>query len=150
MTKKCTKCLKIKDFSEFHKQKSRYNSHCKVCRKAYFKIKNKIHYDKNREEITRKALLRHQSNPEERLGKWLKRYWPGTTNTAALSNYKRLFEAQSGLCKICRKNKKLVVDHCHKTGRVRGLLCSQCNAGLGFMRDDLEILKMSIEYLKSA
>jgi hypothetical protein len=56
-----------------------------------------------------------------------------------LSDYKRMHEAQGGACAICRRQRPaenrrhLHVDHCHKTGKVRGLLCSRCNLLLGVL-----------------
>lgn len=43
---------------------------------------------------------------------------------------------------------KLVVDHCHKTGRIRGLLCHNCNRALGLLQDDVGVLRKAIGYLK--
>lgn len=54
---------------------------------------------------------------------------------------------QNGLCKICNRNKELVVDHCPKTGKVRGLLCGKCNKGLGHFFDNKNYLKQAINYL---
>jgi len=54
---------------------------------------------------------------------------------------------QNHLCAICKKLKKLVVDHNHKTGKVRGLLCTQCNAGIGMLHEATNILQNAIEYL---
>lgn len=66
-------------------------------------------------------------------------------------DYKNLYAAQGGKCAICRKAKgrarRLAVDHEHKSGLVRGLLCSPCNYGL-IGRYDIEALKRAIEYLE--
>ena len=53
-------------------------------------------------------------------------------------------------CDICERplNKKNI-DHCHKTGKVRGVLCTQCNTGLGKFQDDIDVMHKAIEYLKS-
>lgn len=64
-----------------------------------------------------------------------------------------LLVAQGGRCAICPAEvgdsigRPLSVDHCHKTGAVRGLLCSACNLGLGKFRDDPELLRKAAEYL---
>lgn len=69
-----------------------------------------------------------------------------------------LFNEQGGLCKICggegfkmHKNKKhgLNLDHCHKTGKVRGWLCDNCNRGLGLLQDDITVLEAAIDYIRS-
>jgi len=69
-----------------------------------------------------------------------------------LEDYNKMFEEQKRCCKICTKHYKeekqaLVVDHCHTTGKVRGLLCNQCNRGLGMLGDSVELLKSAIKYL---
>lgn len=57
-------------------------------------------------------------------------------------------EAQGGRCLIClTPEPKLVVDHDHETGKVRGLLCHRCNVGLGWFRDDVTRLKRAAKYL---
>lgn len=63
-------------------------------------------------------------------------------------DYQILFEKQNGECLICNKKSKLVVDHCHETGKIRGLLCSKCNCALGSFKDDITSLKNGINYLK--
>ena len=68
--------------------------------------------------------------------------------------YTRLVEAAGGVCAICGeppvkgRGKKLVVDHDHETGNLRGLLCAPCNASLGGFKDDPAVLAKAIEYLK--
>lgn len=72
-----------------------------------------------------------------------------------LDDYDNMYSSQDGLCAICgtdepKKNSKsysFAVDHCHSTGAVRGLLCDQCNTGLGQFRDDPDLLRNAIQYL---
>lgn len=74
-----------------------------------------------------------------------------------LSEYGALLAEQNAQCAICSKPETqirhgrprlLSVDHCHSTGRVRGLLCSKCNIGIGHAGDDIAILEAMIRYLK--
>ena len=71
--------------------------------------------------------------------------------------YNKLLEKQEGKCSIClsEKNKiknrdRLEVDHCHSTGKIRGLLCSSCNRALGLLGEDSRRLKRALEYLEIA
>ena len=63
---------------------------------------------------------------------------------------KLLLEKQSGICRICEKSivDKFHIDHCHFTNRVRGLLCTACNMGLGLFKDSEKLLERAIKYLK--
>lgn len=65
----------------------------------------------------------------------------------------KLFLKQEGKCAICNQKptgkRGLAVDHCHKTGTVRGLLCHGCNVSLGQFKDDISILNNAIEYLRN-
>jgi len=56
-------------------------------------------------------------------------------------------EKQGGRCAICRKEDRLVGDHCHATGVPRGMLCYRCNIMLGMAGDDLDILAAAAEYV---
>lgn len=56
-----------------------------------------------------------------------------------------MFEAK---CKICSSTERLVIDHCHKTGDIRGVLCGYCNTGIGMLKDNTELLKSAIVYLQ--
>lgn len=83
------------------------------------------------------------------------RYRYGITAT----NFQQLVTSQEGKCGICkttleiqadgiRRTKNVAVDHCHKSGKVRGLLCKRCNVALGFMDDSIDKLSSAINYLK--
>lgn len=79
---------------------------------------------------------------------WRLQYQFGIT----LETYKKLFEKQNGLCKICKQKEKskrymwLTVDHDHKTNKIRGLLCHLCNKALGVFKN-VKILKSAMRYL---
>ncbi|NUQ96740.1 MAG: recombination endonuclease VII [Streptomyces sp.] len=59
-----------------------------------------------------------------------------------------LITSQGGVCCICLSAPATHVDHCHKTGRVRGVLCFNCNSGLGLLRDDPEAMNRAADYLE--
>lgn len=63
--------------------------------------------------------------------------------------YQIMVDKQNGVCAICKGtcSRKLAVDHDHKTGKVRGLLCNSCNRGLGYLKDNKENLQNALEYL---
>lgn len=116
----------------------------KICRKCNFvKPLEDFHFrtDSNSYRNTCKACRRkhHYSyNLERRYG-------------MSLEDKVRMFEDQGRTCKICdykgSVHNDFHVDHCHDTGKVRGLLCNNCNAGLGMFQDNLELLFMAIGYL---
>jgi hypothetical protein len=59
-----------------------------------------------------------------------------------------LIASQGGVCCICLSAPATHVDHCHKTGRVRGVLCFNCNSGLGLLRDDPAVTNRAADYLE--
>lgn len=90
-----------------------------------------------------------------------KKYNPLQRRSVVLKNkygitqvdFEKMFAIQGGRCKVCKSTDpgpagNFAVDHCHDTGKVRGLLCYKCNMGLGSFRDSITILKNAIEYLK--
>ncbi|MEX3809021.1 endonuclease VII domain-containing protein [Paraburkholderia sp. BR13439] len=71
--------------------------------------------------------------------------------------YLSMLAEQSGVCALCggegfvmagHHKLKLVVDHCHKTGRIRGLLCHNCNRALGLLQDDTDVIRKAVGYLE--
>lgn len=75
----------------------------------------------------------------------------GVTNL----DYEKMFIEQQGLCGICKcklnssRYTRFAVDHNHKTGDVRGLLCTNCNTGIGLLKDNIIVLNNAIKYLQS-
>lgn len=72
-----------------------------------------------------------------------------------LEDYNNMLEAQGYKCAICGnedevEGRRLAIDHCHTTGKVRGLLCGKCNRGLGLFYDNFTLLQNAIEYLKNS
>lgn len=68
-----------------------------------------------------------------------------------IEEYERLFAKQHGICGICKQppgKKSLAIDHCHRTGKIRGLLCVRCNLGLGNLRDDPQLLRAALRWLR--
>lgn len=64
------------------------------------------------------------------------------------SDYEEMLEAQGGRCTICHEESKLVIDHCHRGGQVRSLLCDRCNRLLGIVDDNQSLLLQAVEFLK--
>lgn len=69
-----------------------------------------------------------------------------------LEEYKNALIKLDNCCEICKKpnenGRDLYIDHCHKTNKIRGFLCNNCNTGLGKFKDSIELLNLAIDYLK--
>ena len=134
-TKTCTKCGITKDINDFYKRggktspNTRHN-HCKEC-------------TKKRVSETPSIIKREQA---------LKRMY-GITQ----QDYDKMIAEQNNQCAICKttdpggrhKSNYFVVDHCHTTGKVRKLLCHNCNTALGLVGDNISTLQTMIEYLST-
>lgn len=101
-----------------------------------------------------------EDNSEKVRGMALKSFWPQLSPEERIVEYNRLLSLQNNVCAICHGEEKvfnkrtnkprfLQVDHCHKTGTVRGLLCHSCNIGLGKFFDKPENCEKAAEYLKN-
>jgi len=67
----------------------------------------------------------------------------------SVTEYQRLLAQQNGVCAICREpDRELCVDHDHKTGRVRSLLCNNCNSAIGFLRESPLLARAAATYLE--
>lgn len=65
------------------------------------------------------------------------------------NEYFTWLEFQKKRCAICLRKIKLVVDHCHKTGIIRGLLCAECNRGIGALKDCALLVGRAYNYLRT-
>jgi hypothetical protein len=138
--KKCTRCGEFKPRSDFSKHavaKGGVQSTCKPCSSIVARIRNKKNPLRHA-EIQRNAKLKAAH---------------GITS----SDYQEMLEQQNGKCAICGTTDPggrmglcgpvFHVDHCHSSGKIRGLLCHSCNVGLGNFRDSVTALANAIAYL---
>jgi len=142
-SRKCPKCnidiyyVNNRNLSMADQKKSLCN-YCKgsICGRI-------IPYNKGKYTLTLEQRKINNRNTQ------LKRNF-GITN----DDYNKLFNEQNGKCKICgihknQLNKNLCVDHNHNSGKIRGLLCQKCNAGLGAFNDQTTIISSALNYLQS-
>lgn len=112
------------------------------------KEKLALYYQNNKEQWVLRRKKQVEKNPKIEKRDQVKKLYG-----ISLEEYEQRFEAQKGLCGICQKEMKLGkqshLDHNHKTGKIRGFLCTQCNSGLGFFKDDFLILEDALEYLEN-
>jgi len=120
--RRCYRCKQLKILTDFCENKTKTRGHsylCKSCRKE-----------------TRKKSDRLQEYKKTR---------------ATIEIYERLLNEQNGKCAICGKTpdkKRLAVDHSHVTQKIRGLLCVNCNTGLGCFHDSQHLLISAINYIR--
>jgi len=134
--RRCPRCNRVKALSEFSPDKSRKNgvsAWCRSCRGSYKRLYDLKHPN------SRKA-----SNLRIKYG-------------ITLEEYEVMFKAQGGVCAVCGQSettryrgtlRSLAVDHNHVTGRVRGLLCGNCNKALGLLKDNPVIIEGLANYTR--
>jgi Recombination endonuclease VII len=163
MLKKCPSCQEQKDLSDFYKCKSEYDGHtssCKLCVKARAKRWRENNPDKARTSARKsnakrytKAARRERyltSLATEQKVKAVQKRHRLKTYGMTQTEYALLLRKQGGVCGICKNKRKLHVDHCHATGKVRGLLCAGCNTALGRFGDNNKGVWNALSYLASA
>lgn len=156
-SKLCRGCNETKSLIAFGKDKYRADgltTRCKSCRnkqnKQYY-IDNPEKLKAKNERLRKRNKNRYHNDPEYKQRQrehHLKRMF-GIDH----KQYERMYEEQCGKCKICGTTdpkgrwNHFAIDHCHKTGKIRGLLCGPCNKGLGSFQDNPKLLKKALSYL---
>lgn len=126
---------KVKEYHRSHRRKEAYKE-WRELNIDRLRAKEREYRNKNKERLLEKGYFNR-----------IKRKY-GVTK----EQYLKMMEDQKGVCAICKglnltTRKRLVVDHCHKTGKVRGLLCDPCNKGIGLLRDSDGIAHQAQIYL---
>jgi len=146
--KKCSKCHRKKRLSSFTNDKSRPDGKdywCRICKNKLGKVYRNT--PRGKELAARRAVKWQKENPKRVKNNYLKRLY-GIT----LEDRNKMFKKQGKRCAICKKKKSgypgWVMDHDHKTKRVRGILCNKCNLLLGRAEDNVKILISATKYLR--
>jgi recombination endonuclease VII len=142
----CPKCETTKPLEAFGSNKAMYDgkqNYCKPCAVAVVTASR----TKNPTAHRRSSKAWREANPEHH--KDINARW---RYGVAHGTYARMFEEQGGKCAICETTDtaptgRFHIDHCHDTGKVRGLLCQKCNLGIGHLKHDPEIIRSAISYL---
>lgn len=136
-TKRCCRCKEVLPSERFDISRSKKDGLADKCRQC------KVEYERDR-HFASQGVPRRRRMLAVKFG-------------MTLEEYEALFEKQDGLCAICgtsepggRFKSHLSVDHDHRTGRVRGLLCGPCNTALGLVKDDPARLRAAANYLDEA
>ena len=131
--KTCNICGKTKSVANFYRNKNMKDGYLGHCKQCILRLKK----DSYNNPETRKRVL--ATNRKSRTG------WSD-------EKYREVLVEQNGVCAICKhpckSGRELAGDHCHKTGKPRGLLCGNCNRGISQFDDDIELLESAIAYLK--
>lgn len=124
----------------------------KEWRKKYYKKNHteKLNYYKKYRQEESERIKGYRKNPKNK--EYQRDYFLKYNHGISNQEYTNLLKNQSGLCAICKsKNKNgklLVVDHDHKSGKIRELLCSNCNTSLGLLKESIPVLKNMVKYIK--
>lgn len=146
--KRCTTCWTVKPLENFPPDKRKTDgrqSSCHACTRevsARWREENPEKYEalKKQARTDRQKLRRFELHLQQTYG-------------ITLAQYQEILARQSGVCAICEsehigRGSRLHVDHCHKTGRVRGLLCGHCNTAIGLLKEDPKLFDAAVRYLQ--
>lgn len=129
--KKCITCKQEKELNEFYTDNQKKDGKmfkCKIC-----SVKSVVEYQRKNKTKIKFIHLKNETGVTE-------------------EQYFNLLKLQNNQCCICKShikdnNKNFSIDHCHDKKLVRGLLCSRCNLGLGYFKDNKDLLESAFKYL---
>ncbi len=162
--KRCKRCGETKPKGQFHPKSAR----CKPCHGREVVEWQRANPDKYKAKQARWHEKNKGKRKQYAQGAWdrmsplarLNRSRRSRDRNLAVkygitaADWDRMYSAQGGVCALCRDPKRtgrfntLVVDHCHATGRARGLLCAGCNVALGRLGDSAESIERVLAYLR--
>ncbi len=148
-TKICKVCGNEKSITDFNLHYGNKDLHRKECIDCQ-KLHARAYYPTIKEEARAKGKIWYRENKTLNHGYHLKRKF-----NLSREVYQKMLDEQCDRCKICGSDKprgrydNFSVDHDHKTGEIRGLLCSFCNTGIGQFQDDPSLLRKAAKYLES-
>lgn len=144
--KLCPKCKETKSLDRFYywPKAERHNYVCKAC-------------------VNKQAMERYRKSAEMKQRSAKKYRWKKHGIDCSIEQFDELFKKQNGKCKICEvelfiyvsysgqdRTNQAALDHDHSTGKVRGILCNNCNRCLGLMKDNPDVFRKAAEYLEGA
>jgi hypothetical protein len=147
-TKICSRCKKDKNLDDFYDTKKGKAYWCKQCNLDAAKAL----YKKRCEEDPEFSKRRYEKYYPKSGSEARRKYSLQKKYGLSIEEFRKMYADQQELCLICgehmKESKGAVVDHCHKTGKIRGLLHYRCNTALGYFRDSPEICIKAAEYLE--
>lgn len=165
--KKCTRCLKNLEDSNFNERAPGYlYRQCKECKSEVRKERFKNHpeskikamerskkwYEENKEKALKRSKENHKKNTEK--AKWHRLWY---THRLSKATYMSVLDVQNGVCAICKEDKRLYVDHDHSCCNsemscgqcIRGLICQKCNLFMHYVDRYMEYMDTAVEYAGS-
>lgn len=145
----CRACNTTKPLTDFYRNRSRAKGRYTICKPCWSaKQKARDSTPAGRAARSRYCAKYRASTKGRRKAKDFKLR---RDYNITIEDYERMATAQGGCCAICHKpptKNPLYVDHCHKTGRIRGLLCAVCNHLIARVESDAELFGRIVQYLK--
>ncbi len=158
----CTKCREEKTSNEFYavntpkQTKDGLNSWCKECSRksaSAWRNKNRDRAVEANRAWAKKNWATHYEKNKQKYKDTARSNRLRISFSMSVDDYEAMYKAQKGACGLCEKQhmggRRLAVDHDHKTGKIRALLCGNCNRGIGYLGDDAALLRKAADYLDS-